>query len=132
MAIISIAANRNAIGKSPQPLYRQLDGLNLTDLDVEEVQKRELDEAKEYTDETDELKILIEIQHFGGKTNLIDFTEDYCIAIFFASKGSPDKDGRVIFQNRNGNIKNWIRELQNRDSRSRFPRSAEEYICPTT
>ena len=57
--------------KLSSTLYRQLDGLNLTDLDVEEVQKRELDEAKEYTDETDELEILIEIQHFGGKTNLM-------------------------------------------------------------
>ena len=65
------------------------------------------------------MKILIEIQHFGGKTNLIDFTEDYSVALFFAAKGSPDKDGRIILQNKNGEIKDWIREISGRDPGSR-------------
>ena len=41
-------------------------------------------------------QLLTEIQHFGGATNLIDFTEDYLIALFFACDKSPEKDGRVI------------------------------------
>ena len=44
------------------------------------------------------LEILTEIQHYGGKTNLIDFTTDYCIALFFACDGHYNKDGRVILQ----------------------------------
>ena len=42
-------------------------------------------------------EILTELQHFGGKTNLIDFTTDYNIALFFACDGSYNKDGRIIF-----------------------------------
>ena len=72
-------------------LWRELKKLNLLDLDVEKVQKRELDEAKNYSSETDEFEILIEIQHYGGKTNLIDFTTDHYIALFFACNGSPDQ-----------------------------------------
>ena len=45
---------------------------------------------------SDELEILTELQHYGGKTNLIDFTTDYLIAIFFACDGHPTEDGRVI------------------------------------
>lgn len=41
-------------------------------------------------------QLLTEIQHFGGVTNLIDFTEDYLIALFFACDKSPEEPGRVI------------------------------------
>ena len=43
-----------------------------------------------------EREILIELQHYGGKTNLIDFTTDYLIAIFFACSGYIKNHGRVI------------------------------------
>ena len=49
-------------------------------------------------DETIDFEILTEIQHYGGKTNLIDFSTDYLIALFFACDGHPDKDGQVILQ----------------------------------
>ncbi len=42
------------------------------------------------------MEILTEIQHFGGATNLIDFTDDYLIALFFASVKGDGKDGRVV------------------------------------
>ena len=42
------------------------------------------------------IQILAEIQHFGGTTNLIDFTEDYLIALFFASAGDHLTDGRIV------------------------------------
>ena len=47
---------------------------------------------------SDELEILTELQHYGGTTNLIDFTTDYLIAIFFACAGdlTEAEDGRVI------------------------------------
>ena len=58
----------------------------------------------EYTErisimDSDELEILTELQHYGGTTNLIDFTTDYLIAIFFACDDDlteDTKDGRVI------------------------------------
>ena len=100
-------------------LWRELNKLNLLDRDVEEIQKRELDEAKSYSSETDEFEILIELQHFGGKTNLIDFTTHPYIALFFAANGSPDRDGRVILQNKTGKIKDWIREPRKPEPHSR-------------
>ena len=57
--------------------------------DIQEVQKEILDKARRYTSTTDELEILAELQHYGGKTNLIDFTTDYHTALFFACDGFP-------------------------------------------
>ncbi|MDE0313943.1 MAG: tetratricopeptide repeat protein [Candidatus Poribacteria bacterium] len=52
----------------------------------------------ESTEEAIDFEILTEIQHYGGKTNLIDFTTDYFIALFFACDGRYNEDGRVILQ----------------------------------
>lgn len=54
---------------------------------------------KEFSDK--EKDILVSIQHKGGKTNLIDFTKDIHIALFFAcfegkEENQPKKDGRII------------------------------------
>ena len=94
-------------------LYRELEEANLLHLDIEDVQKAELEDAKGYTKKTDEFDILTEIQHFGGKTNLLDFTSDYRVALFFACDRFPFKDGRVILQDKNGAIKDWIRNPRN-------------------
>lgn len=40
------------------------------------------------------VEIMTEIQHYGGKTNLIDFSENFLISLFFACSGETnDKDG---------------------------------------
>lgn len=57
--------------------------------------------------ENSDFEILTEIQHYGGKTNLIDFSTDYFIALFFACNGAHDKNGRVILQ-KTENIRNMI------------------------
>ena len=44
------------------------------------------------------LQILIQLQHYGGKTNLIDFTTDARVALFFACDGFHDEVGRVILR----------------------------------
>ncbi len=59
-------------------------------------QKEMLGQAKKYTDFTDEEDTLAELQHFGGKTNLIDFTTDYRVALFFACDGAHKECGRVV------------------------------------
>ena len=57
-----------------------------------------LNVTQEEADRTIDFEILTEIQHYGGKTNLIDFTTDYLIALFFACDGHHDKEGRVILK----------------------------------
>ena len=63
-----------------------------------------LQEAKKFIGETgeDDNEVLDQLQHFGYSTNLIDFTTDYHIALFFACDGKPKKDGRVILLNKTG------------------------------
>ena len=79
-------------------LYRQFHELDDESFNIKEAQKRQLKIARAYAkDERDCYKILAQIQHRGGKTNLIDFTSDLNIALFFACNYSQDKDGRVIF-----------------------------------
>ena len=100
-------------------LYREYD-IDEEHFDIEVVQKEMLNDAKKHlgdlpqdfstdftkflnvieeeTDKTVNFEILTEIQHYGGKTNLIDFTTDYLIALFFACDGLHHKEGRVILQ----------------------------------
>ena len=124
-------------GKVSSTLYRKLEAAQVLHLDVEEVQKAELRAAKDYTDETDDFKILVQLQHFGGKTNLIDFTTDYLIALFFAANGSPGEDGRFILLNKTGEVRGWIREVRDPDPKSRpwtqksiFVRPPDGFIQP--
>ena len=92
--------------KVSSSLYREYPHTEGIRFDIANFQKASLEEAKAYIsetddiDETDDIGILTELQHFGGKTNLIDFTEDYLIALFFACDGSHDKEGKVILLKR--------------------------------
>ena len=62
-------------------------------------------EAKEYIiPKMEDPEILTELQHYGGKTNLIDFTTDYLVALFFTCNGSPNKPGRVILLQKQSEI----------------------------
>jgi len=87
-------------------LYRKYkDEIQAKEFDIQIAQEEILEQVKAYTDFTDETDMLTELQHYGGKTNLIDFTTDYLIALFFACDGSlnRDKDGRVILLNKDSN-----------------------------
>lgn len=101
-------------------LYREYDRLvqahKLKMPNIEEAQRDILDDAKKFTKERDEFKILCDLQHFGGKTNLIDFTKDYHIALFFACSGCPEEDGRVILKNKD-TIRGLLKEPQNPQER---------------
>ncbi len=91
-------------GKVSSNLYRvflEREGFDVVQeqFDIAEVQTEMLDTVKEFSRKpVEELERLSEIQHYGGKTNLIDFTEDYLIALFFACDGSPRENGRLILQ----------------------------------
>ena len=106
-------------GKVSSNLWREY-GIEDEHFNIEIIQKEMLNGAKKHTghlpwdfradlitfpnlagkgpDEVIDFEILTEIQHYGGKTNLIDFTTDYFIALFFACDGYFDQDGRVILQ----------------------------------
>lgn len=80
--------------------YRKIIESNITNME-----KGTLESAKEYlyepgSETISDFEILAELQHYGGKTNLMDFTTDYLIALFFACDRSYHKDGRVILQKR--------------------------------
>ena len=64
------------------------------------------------------LEILTKIQHYGGSTNLIDFTKDYFVALFFACNSSLDKDGRLIWlDSKRMLIQDWIKEPRHPEQR---------------
>ena len=66
--------------------------------------------------------ILSELQHYGGKTNFIDFSHDVYIALFFACHGEYESDGRLIlypynYQNNYKDIvkNNMVKNIRDRD-----------------
>ena len=89
-------------------LFRDLGNDLKPDWDIEAFQGEFLREAKRFTDETNDLSILSEIQHYGGPTNLIDFTTDILIALYFACDGDIEEDGRLIFIKRNAEWASYI------------------------
>ena len=52
--------------------------------------------------DAEDFDVLSQIQHNGGATNLIDFTTDYLIALFFACDDQPDQSGRIILLSKDG------------------------------
>ena len=87
------------------------------EFDIEAIQKQMLEVAKDYTHEKDEFEILTELQHYGGHTNLIDFTTDNHIALFFACDSSHDKDGRILLLEKIEEIKDQIESPRNPQNR---------------
>ena len=87
-------------------LYRQwYEVIGDDGFDIEIIQREILDQAKSYaryTGETDDFEILSQLQHNGGATNLIDFTTDFLIALFFACDGDPGERGQVILLSKTG------------------------------
>ena len=62
--------------------------------------------------EKDDFEHLAVTQHYGGQTDLIDFTTDYKIALFFACNGFHENDGRVIVLPRTEDIDRKYRVKQ--------------------
>ena len=87
--ILNVA--KKHIGQPPQGIFGDFTGRSIRKRFIDSPEPRSIIDSEE-------LEILTELQHYGGKTNLIDFTTDYLIAIFFACDGCPTKDGRVILQ----------------------------------
>ena len=105
--------------KVSSALYRQYEEILMDGSNVEGFQNEMLTAAQEHLPGTtsdfetsvrkpdDSFETLTELQHYGGKTNLIDFTTDSRVALFFACDGSPGRDGRVILKKR-GDIEELV------------------------
>ena len=130
-------------GKISSSLWRQInkqlseEQVETEEINIEFVQKEILPVVKSYADEVadDEFVIMAELQHYGGATNLIDFTTDYLIALFFACDGHHDEKGRVILLQKTEAIKDWIKEPRNPQHRviaqkSIFVRPPRGFIEP--
>ena len=120
--------------KVSSTLYRRYGkGIEGAHFDIEAVQEEILIEAKHYLHEENDLEILTQLQHYGGKTNLLDFTYDYLIALFFACDGAPGESGRVILLDKNAMEEGYIEEPQSpinrvRDQKSIFVRPPKGFI----
>ena len=113
--------------KVSSSLYRHTD-IEAEHFDIEIVQKEILNKAKKYTHEKDEFEILTELQHFGGKTNLIDFTTDYLIALFFRLRRLSRQERQNYLTKKKINRKTYQQASESQKSRH----CSEEPVCTTT
>ena len=58
--------------------------------------ERLVEEISAYYPDTTDNERLAAVQHLGGATNFVDFSEDLNVSLFFACYKNPDKDGRII------------------------------------
>ena len=78
---------------------------------------------------TPQYKILCQVQHYGGPTNLIDFTTDYFIALFFACHKEHAKQGRIIiFVNRSARLPVRIEDARALSQRSVFIQAQNGFL----
>ena len=132
----SIEENRNIMRKFLLHFTeRYAEKIDAEYFDIQTAQKEMLEQVKAYTDFTDETDMLTELQHYGGKTNLIDFTTDYLTALFFAcdSSSNEDKAGRIIILNKKSNqgiISSPKKNQNNRviSQKSKFFQSPKGYL----
>lgn len=99
-------------GTISSSLYQEFANIDPKLFDMEHIHKDIIKEARKHHYKTDEFDILSDLHYSGGKTNLIDFTSDYLIALFFACYGAPNKNGSVIVQ-KTESVKDWILNPQN-------------------
>ena len=122
-------------------LYRryrpQIETDNIQTLNIGFAQDEMLEEVKGYAEDSSDVDLLTRLQHYGGKTNLIDFTTDCLVALFFACNGGSDDDGRMVLLRKSKAIKEGHkieppRILENRviAQKSIFVRPTNGYIEP--
>jgi hypothetical protein len=61
-----------------------------------------------HKEKLNDLELLLELQHYGAATGLVDFSRDFLIALWFAAHGNKGKNGKIqghlIFLYGNGNF----------------------------
>lgn len=97
--------------KISSTLYRECEGIvkkadlerELSDFDIEAIEAAILKQVKTFITRGEQeldLSISTQLQHYESQTNLIDFTTDLHIALFFACDGQLCENGRIILQKR--------------------------------
>ena len=97
-------------------LCRLLENTSVSFVDkIAEIEQRMVEAAKSYANlsERSDEAVLSELQHFGGKTNLIDFSRDCLIALFFACGQPSDQHGRIICLNRTSDEYDIVNPAEN-------------------
>ena len=98
--------------KISSTLYRECERMvqeaglesELSDFDIKAIEEEIFNQVNKFIprgEYASDLSIFTQLQHYASQTNLIDFTTDCHIALFFACDGQPGKNGRVILQERN-------------------------------
>ena len=101
------------------------------DFDIRDIEAQILEEARKFTSEKEAIEIWAELQHYGGHTNLIDFTTDSHIALFFACDRFLDKPGRVILLGEKAQHENRV-EKNPENPRHRIIAQKSVFIHPPT
>ena len=99
------ARSHQVFGVNSNQLLPSMIGLTLI---TTVIQGSYLRDARQYGGDLyqDDFELASQLQHVGGNTNLIDFTTDYLVALFFACDGAYDKPGRVILLKQTEQIRN--------------------------
>ena len=99
-------------------LYREykasLEPFGVDGFDIRNVQDEIIGNAARYAGDLAPQDLLSQLQHYGYPTNLIDFTTDYLIALFFACASESANDGRVILLSTETNLLIRMRSPANR------------------
>ena len=113
-------------------LYRECPACEDEAFDIHRLEGEIVERARQYTTLDDKDEILAEIQHFGGATNLLDFTDDYLIALYFASVDSDGQDGRIVLHWPNPKTVIRPKQTNNRivSQKSVFVRPRRGFIVP--
>ena len=113
-------------------LYRNCPDCEDEAFDIDRLEAEIVERARQYTTLDHKDEILAEIQHFGGATNLLDFTDDYLIALYFASVDRDRKDGRIVLHWPNPNTVIRPKQTNNRvvSQKSAFVRPRRGFIVP--
>ena len=150
--IVNISAGGNYIyrgepkcyEKISSSLYRSYESvLTSGRFTIEQIHNFETKKAKVYirNQEKRDFEIASELQHYGGKSNLIDFTMDYHIALYFAcaklhGKDGHDEDGRIVLLQQNNETieKHQIEKAQYPPNRAQaqnslFVQPPKGFIC---
>ena len=80
------------------------DNNNPTQKQFQDYHKDLISDAKSYhyhKKELNDLELLLELQHYGAATGLVDFSRDFLIALWFASHGSQNTGGKVFLLDTN-------------------------------
>lgn len=99
-----------------------------SDFDIKAIEEEILDQVNVFIPRGEHISdpsVLTQLQHYSSQTNLIDFTTDYNIALFFACDSQPNEKGRVIVQK-----KDLVRTVQPLGARHRVLAQKSVFVQP--